>query len=551
MDYTPILSHIAFRLNEQARTAFVDLLPAERSAKVGPVEEGGDDVDVGWQAHLLAAMDIPDVEDEIGDEAEEGAVGESENAPSDSRSEDEGEAAGEGFAEEPAPPSQGIEALFALLFSVGAARISARLLQHMPLHMQGGVLHRLLTFSPLSCTRGLSVDERNMVEWVREKCSGHEHWGVEHTCEVLRALESPRAVRRLLRAVDETDHESALVLQHHLYVFEDLLQLSERDLQILLANESNETLAQAFLDIEEAQRRHFLRHVSSRRRALIGEEQERYALATPIEIEGAQHGLLATARFLYNTRRITTYFGSLDETEEEPERDLEREEGREEEENHEVEAAAAPPKNKRALKQILLALAVLVSLAFWFIWLFSGEGGGREDLARGHGWKTKGAATGKATISWLSGGMENERARDSQAQVLEEGQREVTGTGVQAVVEVPGLAQIELDEAAEIEHVSPDEADSAQHKTLDLRMGRMRATIVDEAFRLRTPLVSIRGPRGARFMVRSVLDATTHVQVQHLWIEVQSRVNPQHHWRLLRGDSGRFTSDGGGDIQRE
>jgi hypothetical protein len=82
-------------------------------------------------------------------------------------------------------------------------------------------------------------------------------------------------------------------------------------------------------------------------------------------------------------------------------------------------------------------------------------------------------------------------------------------------------------------------------------MGRLCATIVDESFRLRTPLVSIRGPRGARFVVRSVLDATTFVQVQHLWVEVQSRINPQHRWRLLRGDSGHFQSDGDGDIQKE
>jgi hypothetical protein len=538
VNFIRLLSHIAFRLNEQARPLFVELLPSSLAEAI-QAPSGEEEHLEEWEQVLLAAFDNPvEREDVSAGDGED--VGDAEETPADEAS-----------------PSQGGPALFALLLA--GAPVPARaalLLFNLPLHLQGPVLHRLLTLSPLSCARGIADAEREFVDWVRREQIDREHWGLESAREILRAANLPRQVRRLLLAVAEIDRESALLLQHHLYDFVDLLQLSDRDLQVLLAKESNENLAQAFLDLPEAVSKHFRRHVSARRRTMIAEETARYALVTPIEIEAAQRAVLSTARYLYNTRRITTYFGSLEDREQGEVDDLVEQEGEEDEKQGEggknETIGKADTSAVSLQKKIMLAMGVIAALILWYVVLFSGDSVETTDRSRDENSKySSGGVRGAAVVlseGGRSGEEESIRAGNS-PEVLSEGQYFDTESGVQAVVDVVGHAQLEVEELSHIEHLGSEGGETGH--VLALRVGQLRATVVDEDFELRTPVVRIQAPIGAKYTTRVVLDATTTIRVESRWVEVKSRRDPALKWHLEHGDGGVFYSNGDVSIKRK
>jgi type II secretory pathway component PulM len=531
------LSHIAFALNEQARATFLDLLPASLAEAIA-VPRDGEDLDA-WECKLLSVFavfppleSLPDEGVHIDDEGDE-------------------------IAEDSAPPSQAVSALASLLLATATSpQRAAPLLFNLPLQLQAPTLHRLLTLSPLSCTRGLSEIEREFVEEVRRQKDASEHWGLETARVVLRAAPSPRPMQRLLQSLSEIDREPAMLLQQHLYEFIDLLQLSERDVQVLLANESNETLARALCDLSESEQKRFLRHVSKRRYAVIREEMERYALITPIEIEETRRAILSTARFLYNTRRITTYFASLDEGEnglqEEDVTELEGEEG----ENTEKKRKKSRAKKERAhpaarRKKMLLGTGAIAALLLWYLVLLSDDGAEREPHAESS--LAKESKGGKGTaIARAIEGIEQAGQRvlaEPSAQAFTGEEQFVDDAAVQAIVDVPGLAQLEIDESADFVQIDGEDGEAGH--ILELRVGRLRATVVDGAFELHTPLVRIKGPVGAAYSTRVVLDATTAVSIEAKWVEVYSQIKAGKKWRLQRGDRGVFTGDGEAEIVRK
>lgn len=533
------LSHIAFALNEQARATFLELLPASLAEAIA-VPSDGEALDA-WESHLLSVFPL---------------VPPLESLPDDGVHLD-GE--GDGLAEDITPPSQAVAALASLLLSTATSpQRAAPLLFNLPLHLQAPTLHRLLTLSPLSCTRGLSEIEREFVEEVRRQKDVNEHWGLETARIVLRAAPSPRSMQRLLQSLSEMDREPALLLQQHLYEFIDLLQLSERDLQVLLANESNETLARALFDLSEPEQKRFLSHVSKRRYAMIAEEMERYALITPIEIEETRRAILSTARFLYNARRITSYFASFVEGGKERQEEEVAEFGGEEEENTKKKGKRDRAKKERSdptarRKKMFLGAGAGAALLLWYLVLFSDDSAddSTESASRAQSSAAKEGKVDKGpAIARVIAGIEEAGQRalaEPRAQALAGQELFVDDAAVQAVVDVEGLAQLEIDESADFVQVEDGEAGHI----LELRVGRLRAAVVDGAFELHTPLVRIKGPVGAAYSTRVVLDATTAISIEAKWVEVYSQIKAHNKWRLQRGDRGVFTGDGEAEIVRK
>ena len=115
---------------------------------------------------------------------------------------------------------------------------------------------------------------------------------------------------------------------------------------------------------------------------------------------------------------------------------------------------------------------------------------------------------------------------------------------MQAVVEVPGQARIEALSQSEIEPL--EDGDSA----LEMRVGKVRTTVLSNAFELRTPVVRIKGVRGALFDTRVVLDASTTVEVLRGLVEVHSLRVAGKRWIIGKGKRGHFDTAGGGSIKK-
>ena len=539
---------IAARLNDEARSAVIDLLAGDLQGEVVKLvrqvdPEGGDLEE--YQRQMLQGF-IPPVEDEEAEVEVDQQAGIDEHGSDVEPGEDEGE---QTLATDPnlepvnsVSDDAGLVAVLAMLCAAGPKHVAADLLIHLPLHLQGQIIPKLLKTSPLNATSGLIPLHREVVEALRGASPSREEWGVEPVCQILRSVDSTRQLRRLLTTADDIDHESVVILQNHLFNFEDLLRLSARDQQALLVQVDNQALGQALLMTEERVHKGLLANVSARRRSMIVEEEQRWSESTIQEIEIAQQGMLALARHLYEQGKITTYFGSVsrkgiaefdfteqDEVEEEV--DETQEEEWEEEESTEY-------------KGLIIGGLVLViaSAAIWgLVSLLAVDGGG----SRTSGKRSKSGKGG--IIATESGGL-NAVVADGAEGAEGASSRRSGGqsVGEQAIVELPGLARVEALQATEIEAV--DEDDDA----LVMRVGKMRTRVLDEDFEMRTPVVSIRGVvRGAVFDTRVVLDAGTTVEVVQGMVEVHSLLRKGQQWRVEQGGRGYFDTAGNARIEKK
>jgi hypothetical protein len=421
-----------------------------------------------------------------------------------------------------------------MLCAAGPKHVAADLLVHLPLHLQGPLIVKMLKTSPLSATSALDAELREVVEVLREAMPNREEWGIEPVCQMLRSLDSTRQVRRLLTTADETDHESVVVLQNHLFNFEDLLRLSRRDQQALLVQVDNQMLGQALLRTEERVHRGLLANVSVRRQSLIGEEEERWAESTSQEVEIAQQGMLALARHLYEQSKITTYLGSVSRKglkEFRFEEDIEDKEA--EGEGGKVEAE----KHINIRRLLIGGLVLLVaSLVVWGVVSWVAMGGGQNTGAG------KRVASRAGIIARPTKGVgvvgDVSLGKDFSG-------RAGKSVPTQAVVEVAGLARVKALQATELEEREEDEGG------LTMRVGKMRTMVLDEDFVMRTPIVLIKGVlRGTVFDTRVVLDAGTTVEVVSGAVEVQSLLHDGKMWRIDRGSLGVFDTRGNGRIEK-
>ncbi|MBT5325498.1 MAG: hypothetical protein HOL51_05170 [Gemmatimonadetes bacterium] len=537
VDLQKSLALIAARLNEEARKAMFDLLSGELRGRVEDLARHADPMGEElalYQQRLVVGFEPPvQVEDKnvVGETVEDASL--AGFIAEDARDESDP------LADLPkpnaiSPNDAGLVAVLGMLCAAGPKHVAADLLVHLPLHLQGPLIVKMLKTSPLSATSALDAELREVVEVLREAMPNREEWGIEPVCQMLRSLDSTRQVRRLLTTADETDHESVVVLQNHLFNFEDLLRLSRRDQQALLVQVDNQMLGQALLRTEERVHRGLLANVSVRRQSLIGEEEERWAESTSQEVEIAQQGMLALARHLYEQSKITTYLGSVSRKglkEFQFEEDIEDKEA--EGEGGEVEA-----EEHINIRRLLIGGLVLLvaSLVVWGVVSWVAMGGGQNTGAG------KRVASRAGIIARPTKGVgvvgDVSLGKDFSG-------RAGKSVPTQAVVEVAGLARVKALQATELEEREEDEGG------LTMRVGKMRTMVLDEDFVMRTPIVLIKGVlRGTVFDTRVVLDAGTTVEVVRGAVEVQSLLHDGKMWRIDRGSLGVFDTQGNGRIEK-
>ena len=537
VDLQKSLALIAARLNEEARKAMFDLLSGELRGRVEDLARHADPMGEElalYQQRLVVGFEPPvQVEDKnvVGETVEDASL--AGFIAEDARDESDP------LADLPkqnaiSPNDAGLVAVLGMLCAAGPKHVAADLLVHLPLHLQGPLIVKMLKTSPLSATSALDAELREVVEVLREAMPNREEWGIEPVCQMLRSLDSTRQVRRLLTTADKTDHESVVVLQNHLFNFEDLLRLSRRDQQALLVQVDNQMLGQALLRTEERVHRGLLANVSVRRQSLIGEEEERWAESTSQEVEIAQQGMLALARHLYEQSKITTYLGSVSRKglkEFQFEEDIEDKEA--EGEGGEVEA-----EEHINIRRLLIGGLVLLvaSLVVWGVVSWVAMGGGQNTGAG------KRVASRAGIIARPTKGVgvvgDVSLGKDFSG-------RAGKSVPTQAVVEVAGLARVKALQATELEEREEDEGG------LTMRVGKMRTMVLDEDFVMRTPIVLIKGVlRGTVFDTRVVLDAGTTVEVVRGAVEVQSLLHDGKMWRIDRGSLGVFDTRGNGRIEK-
>ena len=380
-----------------------------------------------------------------------------------------------------------------------------------------------------------------------------DSWGVLPACEILRAIDTTRRLRRAINSTAAIDEDAVTILQNHLFVFADVMRLNDRELQTLLNRVANKPLAKALSDAPDAVRDRLLSNMSPRRSQLVGEELEYLGELEPEEIAEDQREILETLRRLYESGQIATYFGSIrgdgDTSAELPDELSDREgaqgawgaddaEGEAEPELGARPAAAAHKKERSATKKsarpMLLALGAVAGTGLVTLVVFLVAQMGDGDPSRPQSAVAEKPSRNRLNSQILAQGQalsdsssqtQPPTPSDQDADVPENAAGEIS-----AVLEFAGTsgqtaAEVRVDEGSQLEEEEDAPADSAEAGPpgdLYLRMGRVSCAVVSETdtFVVRSPLVVIRGLPGAVFAVQVVLDASTTVFVEHGRVEV-------------------------------
>ena len=591
-------------LNERARTGLREVLPAPLKEAVAARMRQVGGLDAWSLTPLERILLDPQVQGAApppeGDAADEPAVasdpsGTEVAAPPDVGAAEGAAAVGE-FSGAEGPHSLA-GTLLGVLCAHSDPRTAAALVSELPGALQGALLHRLITTSPQTLTNGLGADAAALAEALSSLLGRPEQWGVEAACSILRAVQGERPLSRAISAVAAIDDEIALLLQDHLFVFEDLLKLRDPELQVLMLQVDNTTLAQALRSTSDTVRKRLLQNVSARRRNLIAEEEEYCEDATAEDIERAQGSVMNSVRLLYEKGKIDTYFGSTQEdsrpqAEGGGEADVDSEADEQEDapeepaEEDREEPTAAPA--KRALgglvrlllgavfgvggelrkeaaedesgrpgrrigstRRVLLG-AALGGVALLVLWLLAAQI--PTDSGDPPGSTPAGTASsgGRAASPSVLVAGETQAAKGAQTEsgtAPAAASRTRLRTRAQAVLQLEGAAsRVEASRGAELyrEGVESDPGPGG----LFLRVGRVRTTVLDEGFYVSSPVVRILGETGSVFSMRVVLDATTTVEVERGRVEAMSAHDAGSRSTLRKGDRGRFDALGNSAITR-
>lgn len=108
----------------------------------------------------------------------------------------------------------------------------------------------------------------------------------------------------LLDAISDEDPEVAEMIRERMFVFDDLISVDDRGIQMLLRNIENQTLVLALKGADDEMLHKFLSNVSKRVAASLREDLETMGPVRLSEVEGAQQKIANTAREMIDRGEI-------------------------------------------------------------------------------------------------------------------------------------------------------------------------------------------------------------------------------------------------------
>ncbi|MFK7861380.1 MAG: flagellar motor switch protein FliG [Granulosicoccus sp.] len=119
--------------------------------------------------------------------------------------------------------------------------------------------------------------------------------GVTSVANILNSV-SKDAEEQILTAIEETDSDIVAQIKESMFIFENLLAVTDRDTQTLLRDLSNEDLTLALKGASEEMQEKIFRNMSSRAAELLKDDLEAKGPVRLTEVEEAQRTILTAAK---------------------------------------------------------------------------------------------------------------------------------------------------------------------------------------------------------------------------------------------------------------
>lgn len=179
------------------------------------------------------------------------------------------------------------------------AEVAAQVLELMPDSIQPDILHRIARLGPITPE---AVDTLRAVLGNRSSGTRGASAGVSlgGTREAARILSGARKTteQRVMPKLFKIDREVAKAIEEAMFVFENLLELDDKNLGTLIRNVDTDLLTRALKGVDESVRNRFLGCMSARAADGIRDEMEARGPMKLSEVLDAQKGIIQVARVL-------------------------------------------------------------------------------------------------------------------------------------------------------------------------------------------------------------------------------------------------------------
>jgi flagellar motor switch protein FliG len=176
--------------------------------------------------------------------------------------------------------------------------IAAKVFEHLPEAAQPQILRRVARLGPVppEAIETLKVMLTNR-SGTRKKAAGLQMGGTREAAKILQGARKITGAR-VMPKLAKIDKEVAKAIEEAMFVFDNLLELDDKNLSTLIRSIDSEVLVKSLKGVEEDVRNRFLGCMSSRAADGIRDEMEARGPMKLAEVLEAQKAMIATARAL-------------------------------------------------------------------------------------------------------------------------------------------------------------------------------------------------------------------------------------------------------------
>jgi len=203
--------------------------------------------------------------------------------------------------------------IIAIVLSYLESDQAAEVLQYFPEKVRHDVIMRIATIDGIQPS---ALSELN--EIMEKQFSGNTNvktssiGGIKSAANILNFLESSME-SEIMDNVKEIDADLGQQIQDLMFVFDNLLEIGDRDIQTILREISSDSLVLALKGAEEELKEKIFKNMSKRAAEMLRDDLESKGPVKISDVEGAQKEILSIARRLAESGDISLGGGSSDE----------------------------------------------------------------------------------------------------------------------------------------------------------------------------------------------------------------------------------------------
>jgi flagellar motor switch protein FliG len=184
------------------------------------------------------------------------------------------------------------------------AAIAADVLQLLPTDMQSDVIYRVATLGEVT-TEALEELERILAEQATKPASSPAplRGGASEAAKIMNNTR-PGTDQRIIKSLSKLDKRLAQTIEEEMFIFDNLMELDDKNLGILLRNVENDILVVALKGANETLRDKMYACMSQRAAQSVQDEIEERGPMRLAEVLDAQREMLAIARRLADAGTI-------------------------------------------------------------------------------------------------------------------------------------------------------------------------------------------------------------------------------------------------------